>query len=279
MKLEERRKMIELEVPYTQTEMLQQFGIAASTFKRRRKDYLTSFELAYKFSIEQRGNHVIYTFHYKYHDWEKPPRNNQTEAYKEQIKIFIRSVIADTPSLQTAANLNRIAWSSKESNEVTSLGLAQSTTEQYIRICLKEMLGSQPATHGKEGAFLRKAWARLDRQNNRYIELSQQLIDELIKLVHSKYDYQTVKDNLDAYESMVSGEITQKEASEKISENMISQYILARKEFKEKYGYLPLKVPEYLLGITFTDEETNKIEQKLEAREAAYGLELESGDN
>lgn len=259
---------LELNIPYTQTELVKELGISRTTFNNRKEDYLFSLQLAYNFTMTKHQNSWIYIFTEKKDEWEKPLVKSKVESNKEQIKKFIKQVI-QKDNLQTAANINRIAW--QNDSVIQHLGLKFSTTGEYIRVCMKEMFGKEVLEGGDDGEILRKVWARLDKDNNKYLPLADELIQEYFGLIQKGEDVMRDKD-AEIFSDYQEKEISRKEMIAMLGTNAFNKFQTAMVNFRDKYHFIPIKVPEYMLNQTLTKEEMDKAL----AREAAYGLELES---
>lgn len=133
--------MIKLEVnkTYSTKELQEALNITKDQWKRKKNQYLKSLSMAYDYEIKYQGNKISYTILSYKADYEAPPRKNERKKVDKTIRNFINQTIEDDP-LQTAANINRIAWA--RPTEIALLGLKNSTTGEYIRLNLREMYGT-----------------------------------------------------------------------------------------------------------------------------------------
>ena len=126
--------------------------------------------MAYTYKTETEGRATYYIITKKIGDFEKPTRKNARAKTDRVVKHFIAKTIEKDP-VQTAANINRIAWSNSYTNpsEIVLLGLKNSTTKEYIRLNLKEMYGSKVNEGGIEGIIQKRIWCRLEPDKNVYV--------------------------------------------------------------------------------------------------------------
>lgn len=235
--------MIELQVGkrYSTAELCQAIGISTSTFRHKKEKYITSLNAAYTYQIETEGRAVYYVITKKIGDYEKPLRKNNREKTDQVVKSFIRETIDKDP-VQTAANINRLAWSNTcfRPSEIVLLGLKNSTTKEYIRLNLKEMFGSKVNEGGTEGVIQKRIWCRLEPDRNVYVQLEPDQIKEFFGYVDSAKQGLNRPD-IEAIADYVAGEASEEEAKNAMWAAGLSAYQSSLLTFYFKYGYFPMR--------------------------------------
>lgn len=161
------------------------------------------------------------------------------KAYEKNI---IDTIKAD--NYQTAANVARII---KENDDIKELKHTDGTVYEYTRRSMRNMFGTKEKEYGTHGRIEKKVWCQLDTDNNAYIPMSQEQIDAFYTM------YSQQKDNVKPHELTVfsdyaSGLITKEERDKAVGAIGFDAYMGARRDFYNKYGYTPIKVPVYELS-------------------------------
>lgn len=215
-------------------------GISKSTWNHSRDKYLNNFRLYYEYEVQYEGRSTNYHIIKKLDDYKKPPnkrsREQRDQVYTEKIVDVIKK-----DNLQTAKNVSRII---KDEDEIKAFHNKDSTVYEYTRLRMAEMFGRGLHANGTHGQITEKIWCQLDRNNNRYIPLSDEMIKAFCDLFAAEKDTSTEAE-LDLINDFHIGLITKEELAERIGEIGITDYISARKKFNEKYGFWPFKVPVY----------------------------------
>lgn len=156
--------------------------------------------------------------------------------------------------MNTAANVARIIKS--DWPEVTSLGYTDGTTYEYTRVRMRKWFGKTIGDNGnfddmedmnmRKGYIEKKVWCKLDAGHNVYIPMSEEHVNDFVKLV--KKNLKEIREQeIKILADRDAGTITDDECGKAIGELGFERYTAAKKEFNEKYGYYPIRVPEYHL--------------------------------
>lgn len=98
----------------------------------------------------------------------------------------------------------------------------------------------------RKGYIEKKVWCRFEPGYNRYIPMPEEQIDEFVKLV--KKNLKEIRDReVEILAAFDAGTITREECNEALGGLSYEKYTAAKKDFKEKYDYYPISVPEYVL--------------------------------
>ena len=247
--------VVELEVgrKYSTKELCAAIGVKYDNFKKQKNSFLKSLSMAYDYDVEYKGRATFYIITEKKGDYQKPERKNSREKTDAIIKEFINEIIDEDP-IQTAANINRRAWENADTNpsSIVLLGLKEGTTGEYIRINLREMYGTVKNNGGTDGMIEKRIWCRLDAEYNCYVEMSDEMIDELFKFVNdAKKGHMDFESNV--AEDFANGLISKAEMFELLGETTFNSWQDGKKSFHEKYGYWPIKVPVYVKNAWIDD--------------------------
>lgn len=249
--------MVELTVgrTYKTDELVKALGISKSVFAHKKNEYLASLSQAYEYEISYKGRANLYTITAKIGDFEKPERKNSREKSDAVIYKFIREVIEED-DLQTAANMGRRAFESFAEGvktEVAKLGLAESTTKEYIRLKMREMFGTKIGEGGTDGFISEKVWCKLNAEYNVYEELSDDIVKDYYEIVQTVKS-EIKKEDVCMFEDYQNGLISREEYGEMLINYNTNLFAEAKKMFAAKHGFYPIKVPRYQLS-AFQDNE------------------------
>ncbi len=202
------------------------------------------------------GNKVIYHFltdcEYEYTRKAKAV-SAKTIARDKAFEDAILEIISEQP-LNTAANMTRII--KDDWPEVTCFGYTDKTLYEYVRQRTRKWFGRAIGDNGsfddvedmnmRKGYIARKVWCKLDAGYNIYKEMPQEQVDDFISMV-KKHIREAENDDINLMADKDAGTISDEEYSKMSSSLRYDRYVAAKQEFKEKYGYYPIKVPEYRL--------------------------------
>lgn len=240
--------MIELEIgkTYSTKELYEALGVSKSVFSHKKDQYLKQISLAYHYEVEYKGRSILYTITEKIGDYQKPERKNAREKIDKTIRQFINETIEEDP-MQTAANINRRAWEDHDTHpsEVVLLGLKEGTTNEYIRLNLREMYGTKVNEGGTDGMIEKKVWCHLNKEYNYYEEMPQDMIDRFYECFNEVNKEQKHLDINIANDYKI-GLITREEYLDKLGEATMNKFTAGRKKFYDRYGYYPIRVPVYI---------------------------------
>lgn len=237
-------------------ELIQKMGISDKTWKTNKKDILVALADSCEYEVEYKGRSTIYHFlndgEYEYQ------RKNKAASAKEQARdaafeSAIVEIISEQP-LNTAANVARIMngyWP-----EITDLGYTEGTVYEYTRVRMRKWFGKSVNDNGtfedledmnmRKGYINDTVWCKLDKENSVYIPMNEAEIDDFINMVSANLKA-IKKEEVNLLASFDAGTITKEEYNAQSGELRYEKYTNAKNEFRAKYGYFPIKVPEYVL--------------------------------
>lgn len=229
---------------YTTQEMIEFFGVSKDTWKKKKDSLLDHFRRYYVYEVfyDQKDRRKInYKILKKIQDYEAPLKKGEIRdlVYDKKIEEVI-----EIDNVQTAKNVSRII---KDDNEIIALNHTDNTRYEYTRIRMRIMFGIKAGEHGTKGFISDKIWCRLDENNNCYIELTPEEIQNFYSIYNDEKQL-IQEDELTVLSDFQNGLITKEEMNEQIGENVLSAFIQARMAYKALYGYYPIKVPVYQLS-------------------------------
>ena len=171
-------------------------------------------------------------------EYEAPPTKSEIndKVYRKKILEVI-----EKDNVQTAKNVSNII---KSDTEIVNLNHKDSTRYEYTRVRMRTMFGTKAGERGTNGLIREKIWCCLDAENHCYIPLNEEQIDNFYK-IFMEYKNEAKEDLLTYYSDYINGLLTKEELNEAVGSSGLSCFISAREEFKEKYGFRPIKVPIY----------------------------------
>ena len=217
------------------------FGVSKDTWKKKKDNLLLHLQQYYEYEVEYNEKdrrRLDYHIIKKIKDYEPPKgkKAKQNIIYSEQIINVI-----EEDSWQTAKNVSRII---KNRKEIIDLKHKDGTIYEYTRVNMRTMFGSKIGEGGTMGIITEKIWCIPDTENNVYTALD----DTQVKFLYDTFAAlikETKQEDLSIYADLDSGLITKEEIQERFSSYSLACFIAAKKEFKTKYGYYPVKVPVY----------------------------------
>ena len=213
-------------------------GVSDNVWKRKKEQLLQHFGNYYEYEVIYRGRNIDYHIIDKIKDYEPIPKKStkRDKIYKESIL----EVIAED-NIQTAMNVSRII---KNNDSIKQYNHKDSTVYEYTRVNMRNMFGVKVNQGGTNGIIERKVWCKLIEEYNFYEEMCDEDIAELYNL------FSTAKESakeieLEIFCDYQNGLITKDEMFKQIGESGFRCFAEARKNFYNKYGYYPIKVPVY----------------------------------
>lgn len=239
---------------YTTKEMIAFFGVSQNTWKKKKEQLLFHFGSFYEYEVEydkhdyRKQNYRIIK---KLFDYEPPQKKSVKRDRTYENKIID---VIEYDNVQTAMNVSRLI---KDDDEIKEMNHKDGTIYEYTRVRMRNMFGTKAGESGTRGYIIEKIWCRLDAENNCYIELPPEYVNEFYDLF--KEEKEAVKEEqLTLYSDYTNGLITRDELNEAIGESGYSCFLSARNAFYVKYGFYPIKVPVYQLS-AFENKEMAEI--------------------
>ena len=128
----------------------------------------------------------------------------------------------------------------------------EGTVYANTRANMRVMFGTGENSMGTEGRIAKKIWCRKEKDWNRYVPLTDEEVNAFFDLYKAKTD-SNKKYEMEIFNDYQIGLITKEEMNAAIGDRGLACFILAKDEFKDKYGFYPIKVPVYEFG-AFTNE-------------------------
>ena len=239
---------LEINKVYTTKEMKEFFGVSDSKWKKE-KDLLLKhladyylYEVEYDKQDARKRNYIMIEKKADYKEYN-------TLAKKEREKrdsVFEREIIEviESDNLQTAKNISRII----DGEIKKEFGYTSGTIYEYTRLRVNEWFGKGGNTCGTKGMITEKIWCYLDKDNNCYMPLSEEQIKKFYNL-YGEEKNEVIEYELSLLSDCENGIITKDVLLELIGECSYSCFTQAKKRFKLIYGYYPIKVPVYEIGV------------------------------
>lgn len=235
----------------TTKELIKRLKISKNTWYSNKDTILAGLSQALNYSVQKKGSSVIYIIE---SDGDYECNRKRCEKAKEKDKVFEDAIMTTliAQPLNTAVNVARII--KKDNTQIAELDYADSTTYEYTRVRIRDWFGTEieepgafdEKPEGRKGYIAQKIWCLFNKHNNTYTPMEPAQVEEFITMIsqHLKYTKEAEIKLLADYDA---GTITQKEFVDTLGELKYSKYTDAKKMFKDKYGYYPIKVPEYLV--------------------------------
>ena len=222
----------------TTKEMMSFFGATKDVWKRKREQLLQHFGNFYEYEIIYRGRNKDYHIIREIQAYK--PIEKKSTIRDRIYENNIIQVISDD-NIQTAMNVYRII---KNFDDIKSYNFQDSTIYEYTRVRMRNMFGVKVNQGGTRGIIEKKVWCRLLLEYNCYIEMPKEEVDVFYEMFkNTKSDFQ--EEELEIFSDYQNGLITKDEMNKQIGNHGFSCFLSAKNEFKQKYGYYPIKVPVY----------------------------------
>lgn len=244
----------------TTKELYTRLGISDKTWKTNKKDILIEIGKVFEYEVEYKGRSIIYCF------------NKQVGIPKASRDKIYEDAILETlyfQPLNTAKNVSRIIQ--KENEDIKELGYSEGTNYEYTKIRMRKWFGVDVNDTGdfnnmedlkeRKGYIERKVWCMLDSEYNDYVEMSQEQISFFVECVKDSFKDDSEVE-LKLLSDFDSGLITESEMKESLGILKTAGYAAAKKQFKEKYGKFPIKVPYYTI---YKNKLPKELREELEA--------------
>lgn len=135
----------------------------------------------------------------------------------------------------------------KDNEDIKELKHTDGTIYEYTRRSMRNMFGTKEKESGTHGRIDRKVWCKLDADNNYYVELSQEQVNEFFNMF-SQQKEAGKSFEASVYSDYESGLITKADRDKAVGAIGYEAYRQAKRAFYDKYGFTPIKVPVYELS-------------------------------
>ena len=230
----------EVGATYTTTEMMERLGVGESTWSHNKNELLDNFKLYYEYEVIYEGRSTFYHILKKLGDYEPLPRKNAKQKHEMIYEDEIIEVVK-TDKMQTAKNVARII---QDDELIKQFGYKWGTHYEYTRLGLRRLFGTEKNQNGKIGGILNKEWCGLDHDTNAYFKIPDIQYEEFMKMIR-KEQQDTIEAEAEFYSNYQSGLISYTELNKYVGELSFGAFLSAQMEFKDVYGYRPIKVPVY----------------------------------
>lgn len=239
---------LEIGKTYTTQELIRALDISQSTWDHNKDKYLMNLSNYYEFEVIYQGRRRSYKINKKLGDYRKPPNKRSSEERNAVYQKEITEVIECDP-VQTAKNVSRIL---NEHEVINAFNHTEGTVYEYTRQNMRTMFGNgRDIPYGTKGEIIERIWCRLDRERYMYIEMKPEAIEAFKSMLKKQRDKDSEYENT-VIADFQAGLISKEERDDKIGESSYSGYVAAQREFCNRYGYFPLKIPVYSLFATDT---------------------------
>lgn len=226
----------------TTKDMQEFYGVTKDNWKKQKNKFLDNFGRYYEYEVEYKGRNINYKIIKVLDEYQaiQKKSDKRDKIYEDGIIDIISE-----DNIQTAANVARRLES--ENEDVISLNHTSGTIYEYTRVKMRNMFGTGVNDGGSKGMMVNKVWCRLVKEYNYYEEMTEKEIQAFFE-IYSKSKDANKENELEIFSDYQTGLITREQMYELIGESGFNCYQSARNEFKNKYGYFPIKVPQYTLS-------------------------------
>lgn len=227
----------------TSREIAERLNVSFKAWENSRKKYLTHLEEFYKINVVGYGISRRYVFVEQLQDYEPliSPKDKKAMETKYQ-DVILEEMSKPGMNLQLYSTMNdRVIATGK----TTRFSHKQGTSYKYVSSSMKEMFGAEEGDWGTHGKYLNRVWAKrlLDAEYD-FERLTETEERNWIKIIKENM---TV-DYVELYSMYESHEISKDEAMFEMFESGWYKYQLAKQAFFEVYGFVPVRVKEYLVA-------------------------------
>lgn len=231
-------------------EMKKFFNVSDSKWKRNKNKLLKHFGNYFEYEVLYQGRNINYHIIKEIKPYQEPTKERKSEKRDRDYEKNIIKVI-EKDDIQTAMNVSRII---KDYEDIKAYNHKETTIYEYTRVQMRNMFGTEVNQGGTRGIIERKIWCKLLIEENRYEELNEEEIQDFYNIFKKTKD--EIKENeLEIFSDFQNGLITKEEMNEQIGYCGYECFLTARKIFKSKYGFYPIKVPQYVISAFERTEE------------------------
>lgn len=227
----------------TSQEMTERLGITRRMWDNKRKKYLDY--LAKFYEIETKGYGMSRRYFIKrqlaeYEPYVSPRDKKAMESkYKEAI---LDEMNKPGMELQLYSTMNKRVIST---GKTARFNHADKTSYNYVNRGMKEMFGAEKGDWGTHGKYLDRVWAKqlFDAEYD-FERLSEAEERNWQKIINDN----TTVDYMELCSMYETHEISKDEAMFEMFESSWYRYQVAKQAFYELYGFVPVRVKEYLVA-------------------------------
>lgn len=213
-------------------ELIARLNIPLGTWKGSRRKILDYLSLWCDYEVVGKGSGTMYHIIEQIGEYE--PYNGRRSA-AENAKIY-SPVIQESLKKHPIATFTSINEDVIRDDQVKALNHAKATSYNYVRKITK-----------KENTIEDKLWCRKHDDRIHWVVLNPEELANWKEILHAKFVTQE-EDQATLINDKRNGLISKKEFSEKIADLALTSYSRAEDEFASIHGFIPRKVPRWMIG-------------------------------
>lgn len=227
----------------TSQEIVDRMGITRRMWDTKRKKYLAHLEKYYDIDIEGYGMSRKYYFKRQKAEYEDyvSPRDKKLMESKYQ-EIILNEITRPGMELQLYSTMNDRVIATRK---VERFKHQKKTSYNYVSNGMKEMFGKEVGDEGTCGQYINRVWAKqLFNEEYDFERLSKVEEENWIKIIKENMtiDYSEI------YSMYENKEINKDDAMFEMFESGWFKFQCAKQIFFDLYGFVPIRVKEYLVG-------------------------------
>ena len=224
-------------------QIAERLGVSFKGWENNRKKYLAHLEKYYKIELTGYGISRRYVFKEQIQDYEPYISPKDKKAMEKQYQeVILEEISKPNMNLQLYSTMNdRVIATGR----TAKFNHKKGTSYKYVNTGMKQMFGSEEGDWGSHGKYVSRVWAKqlfdADYDFERLSEAEERNWKKIVK------DNMTT-DYAELFSMYESHEITKDEAMFEMFESGWYKYQCAKQVFFEMYGFVPVRVKEYLVG-------------------------------
>lgn len=224
-------------------QIAERLGVSFKGWENNRKKYLSHLEKYYKIELTGYGVSRRYVFKEQIQDYEPYISPKDKKAMEKQYQeVILEEISKPNMNLQLYSTMNDRVIATGRTER---FGHKKGTSYKYVSGEMKQMFGAEEGDWGSCGKYVSRVWAKqlfdADYDFERLSEAEERNWKKIVK------DNMTT-DYAELFSMYESHEITKDEAMFEMFESGWYKYQCAKQEFYEMYGFVPVRVKEYMVG-------------------------------
>ena len=225
--------MIELK-EYSTEELKKILNLPTRAWKENKEEVLEYISYYFDYDVVKRGRKICYNLKEQTQSWIPYKKKNVEEQRRYYLEKTVN--IIEIQPRNTGSNIARII----NRNKLNKFNHKEGTISNYVRPILRKNYYSNEED---------RTWCEFDEEFLIYKPLTKAQKDYLYE--HFNPNQKEILDKVADYESKT---ITKEEVCDAIVESTKVPYKAAIKKFKEKYGFIPIRVPLWKAKAEFWEE-------------------------
>lgn len=223
--------------------MVERLDISRRTWDTKRKTFLEYLAQFYVIEIQGYGMSRRYCIKEQIADYEPYMSPKSKKAMEKKYKnVILEEMSKPGMELQLYSTMNNRVIATGKTKKFDH---KEGTSYKYVSNSMKEMFGEEEGEWGTHGKYLNRVWAKqLFNANYDFERLNEAEERNWNKIVKKNM----TTDYIEIYSMYESHEININEAMYEMFESGWYKYQCAKQEFFEIYGFVPVRVKEYLVG-------------------------------